>query len=64
MKIINKIGGLFKSGKLVEKGMDLTAKNLKHRKIFKISVIVILGILLLAGAIESEVFIDLLESVL
>ena len=64
MKIINKIGGLFKSGKLVEKGMDLTSENLKHRKIFKISVIVILGILLLAGAIESEVFIDLLESVL
>ena len=64
MKIINKIGGLFKSGKLVEKGMDLTSENLKHRKIFKISVIVILGILLLAGAIESQVFIDLLESVL
>ena len=64
MKILSKIGGIFKSGKLVEKGMDLTAENLKHRKIFKVSVIVILGVLLLAGAIESDVFINLLESVL
>jgi|SaaInlV_125m_DNA_1040241.scaffolds.fasta_scaffold00836_5 hypothetical protein len=67
MKLLSKLGGLFKSdkgSKLIDKGMDLTATNLKHRKIFKISVLVILAILLLAGAIEGDVFIDLVNPVL
>ena len=67
MKILNKLGGLFKSdkgGKLIDKGMELTATNLKYKKIFKVSVLIILGVLLLSGALESDVFIDLLKDIL
>lgn len=67
MKLLSKLGGLFKSdkgGKLIDKGMDLTATNLKYNKIFKISVLVILGVLLLAGVLSTDNFMELLDSVL
>ena len=44
--------------------MELTAKNLMYKKIFKIIVISIISILLLANSIDSEVFIKLLEEIL
>ena len=67
MKLLSKLGGFFKSdkgGKLIDKGMDLTATNLKYNKIFKISVLVILGVLLLAGVLSTDNFMELLDSVL
>jgi len=66
-KLITKLGLFFtsdKGGKVVNKGMELTAKNLLYKKIFKIIIVALLSILLLANSIDSEVFIELLESVL
>jgi len=66
-KLITKLGLFFtsdKGGKVVNKGMELTAKNLLYKKIFKVVIIALLSILLLANSIDSEVFIELLESVL
>ena len=66
-KLIAKLGLLFtspKAGKIVEKGMSLTATNLLYKKVFKIIIIAIISILLLANSIDSEVFIELLESIL
>ena len=66
-KLITKLGLFFtsdKGGKVVEKGIELTAKNLLYKKIFKIIVISIISILLLANSIDSEVFLTLLESIL
>tara|TARA_R110000764_G_scaffold119392_1_gene207114 strand:- start:1037 stop:1243 length:207 start_codon:yes stop_codon:yes gene_type:complete len=66
-KLITKLGLFFtsdKGGKIVGKGMELTAKNLMYKKIFKIIVISIISILLLANSIDTEVFIELLESIL
>tara|TARA_R110001632_G_scaffold40217_1_gene100635 strand:+ start:443 stop:649 length:207 start_codon:yes stop_codon:yes gene_type:complete len=66
-KLITKLGLFFtsdKGGKVVEKGIELTAKNLMYKKIFKIIVISIISILLLANSIDSEVFLTLLESIL
>jgi len=66
-KLITKLGLFFtsdKGGKVVNKGMELTAKNLLYKKIFKIIIVALLSILLLANSIDSEVFIKLLESVL
>lgn len=66
-KLITKLGLFFtsdKGGKVVNKGMELTAKNLMYKKIFKIIVISIISILLLANSIDAEVFIELLESIL
>ena len=66
-KLITKLGLFFtsdKGGKVVNKGMELTAKNLMYKKIFKIIVISIISILLLANSIDAEVFIKLLESIL
>ena len=67
MKLLSKLGSLFtskKGGEIVEKGMELTANNLKHKRLFKVSVLVILGILLLAGLISSDIFLQLVESIL
>ncbi len=66
-KLITKLGLFFtsdKGGKVVNKGMELTAKNLLYKKIFKVVIIALLSILLLANSIDSDVFIELLESVL
>lgn len=66
-KLITKLGLFFtsdKGGKVVNKGMELTAKNLLYKKIFKVVIVALLSILLLANSIDSEVFIELLESVL
>lgn len=66
-KLITKLGLFFtsdKGSKVVNKGMELTAKNLLYKKIFKVTIIALLSILLLANSIDSEVFIKLLESVL
>ena len=66
-KLITKLGLFFtsdKGGKIVNKGMELTAKNLLYKKIFKVVIIALLSILLLANSIDSDVFIELLESVL
>ena len=66
-KLITKLGLFFtadKGSKVVNKGMELTAKNLMYKKIFKIIVISIISILLLANSIDAEVFIKLLESIL
>ena len=66
-KLITKLGLFFtsdKGGKVVNKGMELTAKNLLYKKIFKVIIVALLSILLLANSIDSEVFIELLESVL
>ena len=66
-KLITKLGLFFTSDKgseVVNKGMELTAKNLMYKKIFKIIVISIISILLLANSIDAEVFIKLLESIL
>ena len=66
-KLITKLGLFFtsdKGGKVVEKGIELTAKNLMYKKIFKIIVISIISILLLANSIDAEVFVKLLESIL
>jgi len=66
-KLIAKLGLLFTSPKtkaIVEKGMSLTATNLLYKKVFKIIIISIISILLLANSIDSEVFIELLESIL
>ena len=66
-KLITKLGLFFTSdngGKVVEKGIELTAKNLLYKKIFKIIIISIISILLLANSIDSEVFLTLLESIL
>ena len=66
-KIITKLGLFFtsdKGSKIVGKGIELTAKNLMYKKIFKIIVISIISILLLANSIDAEVFIKLLESIL
>jgi len=66
-KLITKLGLFFtsdKGGKVVNKGMELTAKNLLYKKIFKIIIVALLSILLLANSIDSDVFIKLLESVL
>ena len=66
-KLITKLGLFFtsdKGGKIVNKGMELTAKNLLYKKIFKVVIIALLSILLLANSIDSVVFIELLESVL
>ena len=66
-KLITKLGLFFtsdKGSKIVGKGMELTAKNLLYKKIFKVIVISIISILLLANSIDTEVFIELLESIL
>ena len=66
-KLITKLGLFFtsdKGGKVVNKGMELTAKNLLYKKIFKVTIIALLSILLLANSIDSDVFIELLESIL
>lgn len=66
-KLITKLGLFFtsdKGSKIVGKGMELTAKNLLYKKIFKVIVISIISILLLANSIDSEVFIKLLEEIL
>ncbi len=66
-KLITKLGLFFtsdKGGKVVNKGMELTAKNLLYKKIFKVVIIALLSILLIANSIDSDVFIELLESVL
>jgi len=66
-KLITKLGLFFtsdKGGKVVNKGMELTAKNLLYKKIFKVVIVALLSILLLANSIDSDVFIKLLESVL
>ncbi len=66
-KLITKLGLFFtsdKGGKVVNKGMELTAKNLLYKKIFKVVIVALLSILLLANSIDSDVFIELLESVL
>jgi hypothetical protein len=66
-KLITRLGLFFtsdKGSKVVNKGMELTAKNLMYKKIFKIIVISIISILLLANSIDAEVFIKLLESIL
>ena len=65
--LITKLGLFFtsdKGSKIVGKGMELTAKNLMYKRIFKIIVISIISILLLANSIDTEVFIELLESIL
>ena len=66
-KLITKLGLFFtsdKGGKVVEKGIELTAKNLMYKKVFKIITISIISILLLANSIDAEVFVKLLESIL
>ena len=66
-KLITKLGLFFtsdKGSKIVGKGMELTAKNLMYKKIFKIITISIISILLFANSIDSEVFIKLLEEIL
>ena len=65
--LLTKLGSLFtskKGGEIIEKGIELTAKNLKYKKIFKISILVVLGILLLAGAISPQVFVELIDELM
>tara|TARA_R110000737_G_scaffold86846_1_gene119535 strand:- start:2634 stop:2840 length:207 start_codon:yes stop_codon:yes gene_type:complete len=65
--ILLKLGTLFtskKGGDIIEKGMELTADNLKYKKIVKVSILVILGILLLAGTISPDAFMKLIEELL
>tara|TARA_R100000541_G_scaffold19084_1_gene29093 strand:- start:135 stop:341 length:207 start_codon:yes stop_codon:yes gene_type:complete len=65
--ILTKLGLLFSSKQangVIEKGIEVTGKNLLHKKIFKIVIAVILAILLIAGSIESDVFINLIKEIL
>ena len=67
MKLLLKLGSFFtskKGSKIIEKGMEVTGKNLLYKKIFKISILVVLGILLLAGTINVEVFVELIDELM
>jgi len=63
MKVFKILGNLFnkKGGDIIEKGMDLTADNIKSKRTFKIILISVLGVLLLAGGLQSEDFMLLIK---